>query len=294
MKRLFLLLSFSFLLLGEHFEPISQVYSGVDTDYLFLKDQSEKEWIFKQYRDHEPAEYLDLVFEELASKMADELNIPINHAVYISPRDSFEPRLFSDRPGTLHAKVSGICVEDHLPWEGFDMHQRYRTPFMEKKKGKLDPSEKGLRIEVIRTFAKHPDLAKIAALDTYLGNMDRSSPNLFYDAEHNRFYGIDMGNSFKGNLTELAFHKICQYDEEEQLNPEDIAGLKIYADTLHALVKHFPAYKCAKLLDEYLAKEEFKAHSKNQDLKDKVVKTRRVMRKNYESAFVLLDYLDQL
>src|SRR5207249_10025139 len=107
-------------------------------------------------------------------------------------------------PATVHTLVPGQSVES-LNLD-VDIHQRMRrenTP-MWHKWGPLPPEKAGLTLKVIQNMAKHDDLPSIVAFDTFVGNADRSRPNLFYDSATDHYFGIDMAASFCSELGKVA------------------------------------------------------------------------------------------
>lgn len=81
--------------------------------------------------------------------------------------------------------------------------------------GPLPPEKTGLTLAVIQDMAKHPDLPKIVALDTFVGNADRSCPNLYYDKVADRFCGIDMAASFSSPLAFWACQQLVKLKKSE-------------------------------------------------------------------------------
>lgn len=283
-------------LMSQEFKKLSEVQHASEADYIFLKDSSGKEWIYKQITNPTPEDQIVVVLEVLASKIAQSADIPINRVRVISGRDSFEHRFFDQYPGTLHLKVTGKNVENSPPWEGFDLHQKFRTPFMIARSGPLPLEETGLRREVILTMAKHPDLAKIAALDTYLGNNDRSNPNIFFDGK--AFYGIDMGNCFMGNLAQIAYEKIKEFLEQKStISSEEFLGLVRYREVLQSLITQFPAAKMTALLEHLLEEAGFVPNNSllwDEGTERKVKKWKLAIEENYQSSLKLVALLEKI
>ncbi len=276
----------------ESFQPISSIYQGEDSEYLFLKDRSNEEWIFKQYKNASAEDQIDLVFEVLASQVAQKLQIPINYVELVKASDSLSFKMQKNEPGSLHKKVLGVQADQQPPWENFDIQQKFRSNWMIQKKGPLASEEKGLRKVVLENISKHPALAQIVALDTYLGNMDRSLPNIFYDQESNAFYGIDMGNSFKGNLAQEALTKIKELHYDELLTSDMLLGLKTYNETLKMLLEEFPAEVISSMLDKLCIEIfEFNLEQLDEDAARKLKRTKLLMNESYESTLRLIDEL---
>lgn len=277
---------------GSDFEPASQILRGEDSAYYFLKDANGKKWIFKQYVQAEPEDYMDLVYEVLASRVAKELDIPINYVEFISKEDPLVPKILRDEPGTLHLEIPGVSTEEKLPWDDFDLQQKLRSAWMVQKLGSLSPEEKGLRPEVIENMAKHPDLPKIVALDTYLGNMDRSLPNIYYDETGDHFYGIDMGNSFKGNLATEAIGQLQRMKKEGvTFSPSELEALNQYRMMLELLAETYPPEVILSQMDEILLQGKLTDFLSNEDFQNRLQRTRQWMRELYESTLQLIHVL---
>lgn len=282
----------------QNLKPISQVHRGEESHYIFLKDLQNKEWILKQYHDDNLEDHLDLVFEAVASKIAQSLGIAINYVKLISPLENFEAKIFFNRPASLHLKVPGEQTTENFPWKNFDLHQKFRSPWMTKKNGPLEIEERGLRKIVIENMAKHPMLCKIAALDTYLGNIDRSHPNIFYDSKTDSFYGIDMGNSFKGNLCDEALQKIKFYKKENTVfSPKELEALKFYAEYLSLLVKNYPPRELNELLESKIIKAKLndpQVYTWTEDVSDKMIRTQNNIENSYKDAKLLIVEIEDL
>ena len=216
----------------------------------------------------------------------------------LSAKEAFPHSFLLNYPGSLHLKVQGKSVEDLSPWEDFDIHQKIRSPFLIARKGPLPSEEVGLRREIIQNMAKHPDLAKIVALDTYLGNNDRSNPNIFYDQSSNTFHGIDMGSCLIGNLAESAKEKIQNfYTSGIPFSKEELAGLSQYRQTLESLLSTFPPTETIALLDHALREAGFSPENSvlwNEDVERKVRKWKLAIEENYNSSLSLVALLGSI
>lgn len=275
--------------------PISSVYQGIDSSYFFLEDADKQEWIYKQYRQAEPEDYLDLTYEVLASSIAQDLNLPINYVEFIDANNNFYIKIIPGEPGTLHRKVPGVQLDRHPMNPKVDIQQKFRSPWMIEKNGDLAPEEKGLRIAVIKSMAAYPQLAKIVALDTYLGNMDRSLPNIFYDQANELFYGIDLGNSFKGNLAQEALEQVARLNKQAYLfSPEEKKALKLYAETLQNLTNCFPPKDLISLLDKICLEGKLSKLYDNENFMNRLSRTRRLIQQGYDSSLELIEEINKL
>lgn len=272
----------------------SEVQHASHADYIFLTDESGREWIYKQIVDPAPDDQVVTILEVVASKIAKALEISLNDVEIISSSNPFEFRLFPNCPGSLHLKVKGKCIEHGPPWSAFDLHQKIRSPFLIKRKGPLSPKEIGLRREIILTMSKHSDLPKIAALDTYLGNSDRSLSNIFYDESTDTYYGIDMGSCLTGNLAEKAIEQL--QNAQGTFSMEEVIGLNRYRNALVSLVIHFPPAKTISLLNDCLEEAGFVPDNErlwSRDLEKKITKWKILIEESYCSSIELIHLLDR-
>lgn len=288
----------SVLLFGEtKFTKISEIRHGSEADYIFLQDEDKKEWIYKQISNQSADDQIVIVLEKVAYDIAAPLQIPINRATVVSPTESFEHRLLKNYPGSLHLKVEGAPADRVLPWAGFDIHQKFRSPFLINRLGPLSAEEIGLRRVVIQTMAKNSDLAKIAALDTFLGNSDRSAANVFYDDKQKRFYGIDLGNCLMGNLPKCAQERISAFLlEKTPFTTEEKEGLRIYRQTLQDLTVQFPPAKTKEILDGALQVAGFVPSNSllwNEDVERKIKKWKNLIEENHKSTLQLVIFLKE-
>jgi hypothetical protein len=282
----------------QEFTKISDIKHASDADYIFLKEGIGREWIYKQITDPNPEDQMSLILEIFASEIAHTVDIPINQVRLISGSDHFEHRFFDTLPGSLHLKVPGKSVESSTPWDGLDIQQKIRSPYLIERLGPLSAEEIGLRREVIQNMGKHPDLAKLAALDTYLGNNDRSNPNIFYDEKANAFYGIDMGNCFMGNLAQSAYEKLQEFfAQNPSFSKEELLGLSRYRQALQSLVSEFPSEKTIALLEHTLEKAGFIPSNSllwDEGTERRLKRWKLAIEENYQSSVKLVALLEQI
>jgi hypothetical protein len=128
----------------------------------------------------------------------------------------------------------------NLP-ENFSIHQRcINKQSVWQKKWPLLENQQGLTKNIIESMSLHKDLPPIVALDTFVGNVDRSLPNIFYDGKNNHFYGIDQAAVFGKNLARLANDRIKELLDEGYFKTCDsqiINGLRVYKKTLVELLE---------------------------------------------------------
>ncbi len=276
--------------------PTSEILEGEETHYLFLCDNHGKEWVFKQNKSREADQALELICEVLASQMAETLQIPINYVELVSTQDIFAHKIVAQDLATLHLKVSGIPTSDNYPWPCFNVQQKFRTKWMEKKKGPLLDEEKGLTRAIIENMAKEKSLAQIVALDTYLGNMDRSCPNLFYDEKTNSFFGIDMGNIFRGNLAKEASDSLKRIQSMGvTFSFQELEGLKEYGNILKLLAQSFPPTKIKEMLSKLIFKANFSKEAlSNEGYNERLEKIHSLIEESYLTTLQLIEELKEI
>jgi len=143
----------------------------------------------------------------------------------------------------------------------------------------------------------HPDLAEIAAFDTFIANGDRHRGNFFYDPTSNHYYAIDLESSFNKNLAVYACGLIrSMIDSPEIVSPQELRGLLVYRNTLKKLLsKHSPQYLYGRLVffashaGGGRSSQSFKALMDSQ-----LKKHERAIRDNYYFCQKLIILLDKL
>ena len=161
--------------------------------------------------------------------------------------------------------------------------------------GPLSIERTGLTHTVIQNMALHKDLPAIVALDTFVGNADRSPPNLFYDASNDSFMGIDMGASFSSPLAMIAWQQLSAMDPE-QFIPEEIIALSIYVNTLDFLVCNWLPKKQESLLLEYCRVAGFEEGSclLDQNVYERIDFHRKCIYENYEHSVELVKMIRKI
>jgi hypothetical protein len=163
---------------------------------------------------------------------------------------------------------------------------------MEKKWGVLPLKNTGLTLVVIQEMAKHPDLPKIVALDTFLGNADRSPPNLFYNASTDQFCGIDMAASFNSDLAKEACRQMqALIDENIVLTHQEKDSLAKYANTLKTLIADYSPQTQENLLREFSQKAGF--IELDLEISERIEYHKRYMERNYRYSKELLCLIDK-
>lgn len=210
---------------------IAQEWKKDLSQLAILENNSGERRLLKVVLDEDIDEQSILLIDALAAHIAATCNLPVNKVELIPPHQSPYQRL-----ATLHEWASGASIENKLPWQEFTLHQRFRHPdsWYYAEFGPLPEEKQGLTRSVLQTMAHHPDLCRIAALDTFLGNADRSAPNLYYNESKNAFFGIDLGGSFRSPLAKVAEQQLFQLIEEG-ISTDEAAALQLYSQTLEKL-----------------------------------------------------------
>ncbi len=265
----------------------------------FLQDSSENNFVLKQVKEDSGDEQFLLVLDALACHMAETIQIPINRVAIIEPNVSFPQKIKLGFPATLHTMALGKSTDQQGPYQDLDVHQRFRRKNSPKEKrwGVLPPEETGLTLTIIQEMAKHSDLAGIVALDTFVGNADRSPPNLFYDSITDRFCGIDMAASFNSDLAKEACKQLqILSDKGITLSLKEKDALAKYAHTLEALLQKYPPNLQEALLLKFSEKAGFIEGSSlfNQDVIERIEHHKRCIKCNYEYSSQLVVLVHKL
>lgn len=269
--------------------PMSLLESFASENCLisFFQDSSGNKFVLKQIKESSNDEQFLLVLDALACYMAETIQIPMNRVTIIEPNANFPQKTKQGFPATLHTIAAGKSTDQSGPYQDIDIHQRFRrkNSLKEKKWGVLSPEEAGLTLHCIQEMAKHSDLAGIVALDTFVGNADRSAPNLFYDFATDRFCGIDMAASFNSDLAKEACRQLqILIDKGIVLFPKEKKALAKYVHTLEVLLQKYPPKLQEDLLLKFSQKAGFIENSLffDQDVIERIEHHKRCIKCNYE------------
>lgn len=273
--------------------------SVIETDdcYISFIENAEEKFVVKQIKDPSPDEQFLLVLDTLACHIGNDSEIPVNQVEIISPNICITGKKIIELPATLHTFAKGVSTEKESPYQNIDVHQRFRkenSP-MWHQWGPLAPEDSGLTMTVMQNMAKHPDLPKIVALDTFLGNADRSPPNLYYDEEINRFEGIDGAASFSSPLALVACAQL-KGKKRTQVTQEVLSSLEIYVETLELLVKNWPPEKQESTLKRFSEMAGFRAGCflYDQNVVDRIEFHKRCINENYKNCLKLIKKLRKI
>lgn len=252
----------------------------------FFQNSSNDTFVIKQMKDPSNDEQFLLVIDATACYIAETNQIPMNKVTLIAATTPAPEKIIPGFPATIHTVAPGIRTDEKSPYQNIDIQQRFRKKNSprEKKWGVLSPENTGLTLTVIQEMAKCPDLAKIVALDTFLGNADRSPPNLFYNPSTNQFCGIDMAASFNSDLAKEACRQIqTLLDEHTPITDNVKKALIEYADTLKNLIANYPPQTQEDLLRKF-----------SQEVAERIDYHKKVIKRNYEYSQKLLPLVEKL
>ncbi len=198
----------------------------------FVTDNKKQILIIKQDRSPSCSAQFKVIREMLASYLASVNNIKAHNTTILPGKFEFPGKVYKERPATVHKVVPGYPMYKLCNWPSKALQQECKSHHSKR--------QDGLQDTIIYYMSLHPDLPAIIALDTFIGNVDRSITNLFYDDQKDRFFAIDMEKSFKKNLCEIACaiikNKLC--NNEAMITLQELYGLTIYRNTLQGLIEH--------------------------------------------------------
>lgn len=198
---------------------------------FFVEDQDGKISFFK-----ESANSWHSSLEVLVSSMGMEVGIPINE-VKLVPRDVSTSLKAEGKPATLHSLVPGVNL--------FGVGVRGA-----KVETRLDTNTHS---RVLESVASHPDLARIIALDAFVGQSDGHTNNFMVDQENDRIYAIDRGRSFiKGYLAGDFLKNLDKEIDDYSGDSNKLKNIKIFVDQLDTLQQRFPKERMEALLTDTL------------------------------------------
>ncbi|MEM8727525.1 MAG: hypothetical protein AAGE99_02265 [Chlamydiota bacterium] len=277
MKALTITLIFLPIMIVADWKVIRQGESN-DCYLSWLQDDRGQAYVLKQIKDLDPSEQFLLVVDATANRIGRSLGIAVNRVKIIPAETAFPGKKINGYPATLHTEAGGKSAEEALPWNGFTVHQRYRKPGsrMEKRWGPIPPNRRGLTIEVMENISHHEELQKIVALDTFVGNSDRSLSNIFYDVKKERFCGIDMAASFSTDLAFIAYKQLTRCDPKIEL--------AVFLEMLHRLYRQVTPDFMARLIDAYADEAGFRDRDylNTVEVRERATFHKRMFRDNYK------------
>lgn len=208
------------------------------TNIAVLANNKNEKFVVKQDTNNTLIDALKCALRDMVGALfAQSVHVHANDVIFIPKDVSFPGKSITTLPATFHNFVPGVRIEQlpkKSPWHKLDIHL-----YM---KDRVPSSQWGLRRSVIKNMTRHQDLCKIAAIDTFIANSDRSLKNYLYDETTDTFYAIDFECSFRRNLASYCCKTIenLLHSKKNTLTPQEYAGLQIYRDTLNKLVTLYP------------------------------------------------------
>ena len=161
--------------------------------------------------------------------------------------------------------VPGVTLTEFLDANESSLADRYRYVDLESNGNRNMTITNEGRLALFDSITIHPDLAKIAALDTVMANDDRHSSNLHYDSNTDRFYAIDNEYSF-GDRDTPEFYKSAilvglNDTNLNDLDSEKLKNLRTYASTLRKITRTNPPESVMRRMDRYTTAVEGKPYT---------------------------------
>jgi len=248
---------------------------------IMVEDQLYKEkYCVKQYCSVD--KIFDSLKEVLTSGIAESANVPVNRVRLIPAEVFFPGKFYKKRMATLHTFIPGKKLQSLHCYSEVDIQQ------FKKERGIF-----GITKNIINSMSLSPNLAQIAALDTFTGSLSHGRGNIFFDEESNNFYGIDLKKVFRKNLSRLAYENIKKMYAAKSFTSGQVGALKIYRDTLKRLIIENPPSDICRKLDALL-----ETTNLNYKLvlltRNSVKKCKEMIFQNYDSAKNLVILLDEI
>lgn len=294
-------ISISFTLLFTSYVFAFELINRYDTDDCVISivtNEFKERYALKQIKNKTPDEQFLLVLDTTACHIAQECNIPINRVILIPADTPMPEKYFAELPMTQHSFAEGVSLNIGNPYSWLSIHQRFSKKNSAKWKrwGPLSAEQTGLTRTIISHMLVHPDLPKIAALDTFVGNADRSAPNLFYDETTDSFCGIDMAGSFNSLLAQEACRQIeLLLTNQILLSRDEVMGLELYLKTLQELMQKYPPEKIIHVLQNYAQQAGFLPGSVlyDEDVRHRIIYHERNIERNYSDCKKLIHLLEK-
>jgi hypothetical protein len=223
---------------------------GMTSTATFVKDRNGNSYVFKQVSNPLVMAMLQPPSDVVASEIGRNAGINVNKTMLVPAASKFFLKK-GILGATLHETVPGESIDSLAEREPDHQFAGIRL----SQASGLTPM--GIKPSHLKSLALHPDLPKIAALDTFMGNWDRGRSNLFYDKTSNSFHGIDMGVSLSHKPFGASLSQVTKKNFEKadfsKLSPEQIKAADSYLSTLKTLYRDNPPAKIERRLASYNA-----------------------------------------
>ncbi len=169
------------------------------------------------------------VVETFGAYVAQTVGIPGNRVSLVAAREQCPFAELTKYPATLHTFMPGAEVKTVKRFADVSFNLRCT-----RKNGK---GVCGLTHQHVKNMALHPDLPKIMAVDTFIGNK-RHGANLLYDERADRFYAIDFGATLRSSFGKASVKQLSGIlANADSFNGAEIEALFSYYKTLKRLLK---------------------------------------------------------
>lgn len=238
---------------------VNKVVSDKPSRHIsYITDGENNKYVIKQKRQGGVRKQFQVVFEKVSGHIAYSVQVPAHRVELLPAGMAFPGKIMTDRAAAILTLVPGIPVGDISsgPYMNLDMRQSNRSDWPQSKVG--------LNESVVRSMALHPDLPRMAALDTFLGIKGRGPANYFYDKATDRFYIIDMDKTFnvsggKDLISAIGCENVRSWIKAKKVFKQtELQGLQSYQETLQQLVDMFPPERIHELMDEFSLASGFK------------------------------------
>lgn len=275
--------------LGLHVVNMNIHHTGTDACITVVTDANGVKYIVKQIPDGSIDEQCLLISDAFCASIGYQCGVSVNDATFIPYNIGNHVKQYPNQAAILLTYIEGTDLETVFPPflrqlnDEFTIHQRTIKPNAPWQKHPPKDKEQGLTKDIIIHMSDHEDLPPIVALDTFVGNSDRSNPNILYDPQTGRFWGIDLAAGLHSPTLAL-----CGFERLEELlstnflqttNNKIWEGLNRFKNTLQTLVNHVDLVIAEKTLFD-LASLLGPEALNNQDVKDRIIYFNSVLKKN--------------
>ncbi len=205
--------------------------------FIAILETQDKNYFLVKQKKNWKSTGLSALWMVLSAKTASSIGNILSQKVYIVDKDlAFPGKKYQDQIVILMSQVPGIEVKES---------EKYRSKHIRQRRGR------GVFVGVVRKIIKnmsaHVDLARIVALDCFIGYVDRQRRNFFYDEKIDRFWIIDMDTPRENlcGVTCTNFQNMLE-DESISFSKNEINALYDFARTLKLLIDKNPPKKTIK------------------------------------------------
>jgi hypothetical protein len=275
------------------------LHTGIDAHIQKITDGVHI-YILKQINDPSMHEQFLLINDVIASTIGHDAGINVNEVFFIPCTVGKNLKMYPERAATLHILIPGKDLQqempDYLP-DDFSVHQRcINTQSPWQQKWPLSEHQQGLIKKIIKSMSLHEDLPPIIALDIFVGNVDRSEPNIFYDKKNNHFYGIDQAAVFGKNLAAFAYERLNELIRKGyflKCDTKIICRLREYRIVLFRLKERMKPFMIIQAMQEllpYLGQNV----SADEQVQSRMHDQSKIVEDSYYSVLELISLLDQI